>query len=743
LNNKNVHSTIAEMLEELEKNRNVSSERNVELGLKIYKLCFTTNYETGMAVSLLRIGQAYFNMSEYEKAIPYLFDSINLSQKLNLCDLQMHSYINIGNIYLDIGEYEKSLDYYNSAEKLAKLLKHSKNYYDNSSYEYYAAKIFNNIGEIYRLLGLYEEASKYYNMAYSFDRNLNFKASFGVIHINLGNIQYQLGNYDKALEYLKESIAYLIDYDYKIAIVEAYGILASVYEKKGDYKRCEKYFKKGIQISSEVAYDYNKIDLFMNFAKFLENIGKEELAINKLEEVYNISIESKLYSKKMEICKRIIELYEKNNDTNNANKYYKLYFENERILEPIQFQNKSKNFKMKVQLDSLEKENMKILENSENFRKKSEELIDVIKNISVISEVGGKLTTTLDLNQIYEMVNSAIQNYMQPRIFGVALYNNHNRTIEYKYCIENNIRIDVKTVSIDSEASIAAKCLRDKRIIIINDMHNEYLSYLDNVDYIKDNKASEGLNSAIFCPLIIDNNLIGVLTIQDSDKNFFTLLSIEIIKALTSYLAIAINNAIKSQKLHDEVKQRRNLQAKLESSNKKLKYMSENDELTKIANRRKFDSILKEEWDKAKLNQSFLSIIIFDIDFFKQYNDNYGHTAGDSCLKAISSELSKSLTNNYFAARYGGDEFVVLLPDTNLEKAIMYGEKLRQSVEALSLRHEFSKISDNVTITLGAYSLIPNDEITTMELIKQADVALYEAKKNGRNQIFVYNNGSS
>ena len=133
MNDKNVHSTIAEMLGELEKNRNVSSEKNVELGLKIYKLCSKTNYEAGMAVALLCIGQAYFNMSEYEKAIPYLFDSINLSQRQDLCDLQMHSYINIGNIYLDSGEYEKSLDYYNSAEKLAKLIKHSKNYYDNSS----------------------------------------------------------------------------------------------------------------------------------------------------------------------------------------------------------------------------------------------------------------------------------------------------------------------------------------------------------------------------------------------------------------------------------------------------------------------------------------------------------------------------------------------------------------------------------------------------------------------------------
>jgi diguanylate cyclase (GGDEF)-like protein len=727
------------MLEELEKNKYVSSKKTVELGLEAYKLCSETNYEIGMAFALLCVGQAYLYMSEYDTAMQYLFDSINLAQTQNICDLQVHAYINLGNIYVDIGEYEKSLDYYNSAEKLAKLINHSKNYYENFSYEYYATKIYNNIGELFRVLRLYEEAVAYYNIANNFERNLNYKSSFGVVLLNLGNVEYQLGNYDKSLEYLKEALECLIKYDYKMGIVETYGILALVYEKKEDYVQCEKYFYEAMNISSEISYDHSKIELLMDFTKFLENIGKIELAISKLEEAYNISLENKLYSKTMEICKRIIGLYEKVNDTNNANRYYKLYFENKEILEPIEFQNKAKNFKMKVHLDNLEKERKKILENSEGFRKKSEELIDIIKNISIISELGGKLTTTLDLNKIYEMVHSAIQSYMRPNIFGVYLYDYENRKIKSAYYIENNSTIEMKDVYIDNESSIAAKCLREKKIIVINDLRNEYLNYLDNVNYITDNKVSDELNSAIFCPLIIDDNIIGVFTIQANDKNFFTMLSIEIIKALTSYITIAINNAIKSMKLIDEVGERRKLQAQLESSNKKLKYLSENDALTKIPNRRKLDFILKEEWDKARIKESFLAIIIFDIDFFKQYNDNYGHTYGDSCLEHISKELSESLAPSYFAARYGGDEFVLILPDTNIEEAISFGEKLRRRVEGLCLPHEFSNISYVVTITLGAYSAIPTEDNTVIEFIKHADNALYEAKNKGRNQIVGYN----
>jgi diguanylate cyclase (GGDEF)-like protein len=211
------------------------------------------------------------------------------------------------------------------------------------------------------------------------------------------------------------------------------------------------------------------------------------------------------------------------------------------------------------------------------------------------------------------------------------------------------------------------------------------------------------------------------------------------IKALSSYAAIAINNATKSMKLLDEIEQRRRTQIQLENINKKLIRLSENDGLTDIPNRRKFDSIITQEWNKAKEEKNIISIIILDVDSFKQYNDNYGHTAGDSCLISISNEISKSLVKEYFAARYGGDEFVIVLPDTNLENASMYGENLRCSVEKLSLIHEFSKVKDIVTVTLGAASTIPDNCSTIIDFIRHADNALYEAKNKGRNQIIGFN----
>lgn len=723
------------MLKKINNNLITSQEEIIQKGLEVYSLCKAENYEPGMAAALLNIGYAYLCMSKYEKAMQYLFQVIDLSQKHSICDMQIFAYIDIGNIYFDIGEYEKSLDYYNYAEKLTKIFSQSKIFYKEYNVEIYTAIIYNNIGEICRILECYEDAVIYYNMANELEKNFNYEATFGMVLTNLGNVEYCLGNYEKSLEYLNRAVSVLYQHNYKIGLVEVYGILALVYEKKENYEECKEYFSKAIKLSNETDYSFDKIDLVINYSKFLGRLGKINLAIEKLEEVYNISLEKGMYTKTMEICKRIIELYEEADDISNANRYYKLYFENEKRLEHIEAENKVGSLKTKIQLDDLEKENESILEKSESFRKRVEELTEVIKSMSIISELGEKITTTLDIDQIYEMLYATTTIFIQVSGFAVGLYNSHNGKIEFPYAVENDEKIKMIEVSINNKSSMAAKCLKDKKIIVINDMHNEYLNYLEDVNYIIDNKKCEGHNSVIYCPLIISNNFIGVMTVQSCEKDSFTLLAVEMIKALSSYAAIAINNAIKSKSLLAEARQRREIQIELENTNKKLIYLSENDGLTNIPNRRKFDCIINEEWIKAKANKATISLILFDIDYFKQYNDNYGHTRGDECLISVSRELHKLLTKNYFAARYGGDEFAVILPDTDLVEAVKFGENFRLNVERLSLQHMLSLTSNVITVTLGICSVIPTDDITIIDLIRQADTALYEAKNIGRNRV--------
>ena len=124
-----------------------------------------------------------------------------------------------------------------------------------------------------------------------------------------------------------------------------------------------------------------------------------------------------------------------------------------------------------------------------------------------------------------------------------------------------------------------------------------------------------------------------------------------------------------------------------------------------------------------------------DVDYFKLYNDTYGHQAGDNCLKAIAQALKQSIRRPADeAARYGGEEFVIVLPNTPLAGAQHVAEQIKQNVQALQMPHESSKTSDWVTLSLGIASCIPNQQSSPEELIRIADMALYAAKENGRNQ---------
>lgn len=169
---------------------------------------------------------------------------------------------------------------------------------------------------------------------------------------------------------------------------------------------------------------------------------------------------------------------------------------------------------------------------------------------------------------------------------------------------------------------------------------------------------------------------------------------------------------------------------------KKLEYLSYHDVLTGLPNRRLFEKRLDYEWKRAQRDKKTLSLILLDIDYFKQFNDTYGHPAGDECLRRVATTIEACCKRSAdLPARYGGEEFVILLPDTEEEGAILIAEELRNNVERLNIRHETSGIHDIVTATLGLSLATPSISGSKQMLIAQADKALYFAKHRGRNHI--------
>ncbi|NOQ34957.1 MAG: diguanylate cyclase [Methylococcaceae bacterium] len=167
-----------------------------------------------------------------------------------------------------------------------------------------------------------------------------------------------------------------------------------------------------------------------------------------------------------------------------------------------------------------------------------------------------------------------------------------------------------------------------------------------------------------------------------------------------------------------------------------LEHLSYHDGLTGIYNRTRFDAYIQDEWRRAIRSQSTLSLIMIDIDNFKQFNDHYGHVDGDDCLKQVAKAIDISLDRvTDLVARYGGEEFSCVLPSTDLEGAVLLAEKIRYNVNALNIAHEKSLVDDFVSISLGVANINPTSTGILSNLIKQADSRLYKAKHGGRNQV--------
>ena len=192
---------------------------------------------------------------------------------------------------------------------------------------------------------------------------------------------------------------------------------------------------------------------------------------------------------------------------------------------------------------------------------------------------------------------------------------------------------------------------------------------------------------------------------------------------------------------HDEIDQLfiqfNQLLARIAKQNKELSELSNQDALTGIANRRHLDEVLNRTWRQCARTKNLLSVLMIDIDFFKLYNDRYGHPAGDQVLIKVAQTFQHNLHRaTDYLARYGGEEFCAILTDTDTEAAHAVAERLRNEIYKMGIPSEVSKCADVVTVSIGIASFIPNSSVVELDIIKAADEALYKAKEQGRNRVY-------
>jgi len=243
----------------------------------------------------------------------------------------------------------------------------------------------------------------------------------------------------------------------------------------------------------------------------------------------------------------------------------------------------------------------------------------------------------------------------------------------------------------------------------------------DQIDLL----AQFDVRAYLVVPLVQGEDLWGLLMAHQCSPRQWMQLEVELLSSLAAQLAIAIKQA--------------ELYQQLQAANLKLERLATLDELTQLANRRRFDQYLEMEWRRQAREQTPLSLILCDIDSFKSYNDTYGHPGGDECLRQVAGAIGNAVDRPAdLVARYGGEEFAVILPNTALQGAVVVAEHIQTKIAALQLPHAGSQVSQYVTVSLGIASIVPASESAASILIAAADQALYQAKRLGRDRIQLY-----
>lgn len=238
----------------------------------------------------------------------------------------------------------------------------------------------------------------------------------------------------------------------------------------------------------------------------------------------------------------------------------------------------------------------------------------------------------------------------------------------------------------------------------------------------------EGMRSCLTCPVYTGRNAMGFLVFASKTVGAYRSEHVDYYQRISRLIGLALERA----QLYEDITRAR---TELRDANSKLQALVDYDPLTQLLNRRAFDERLEIEWRRAQRQGIPLTVLMGDVDDFKAFNDHYGHLAGDECLKRVARALSGSLRRaGEFAARFGGEEFVLVLPNVNTRQAAVVAERCLQAVRNLAISHEYSRAAPFVTLSIGAATWNGVSDGTLTGLLQQADAALYRAKECGRNR---------
>ncbi len=341
-----------------------------------------------------------------------------------------------------------------------------------------------------------------------------------------------------------------------------------------------------------------------------------------------------------------------------------------------------------------------IIQNKLNYS-----IIKRYRDLELLYKISSEIIKTIKLDELLQKTINLIRETFGYDNVAILLLD-ENYTLSIKRSTKGFNKKGVK-LSIQRGEGITGLAGKLRKVIISNDVEKDKR-------YIEGSKRTK---AEIAIPLLYNDKLLGVLNIESNEKNTFSEEDVKILQSVANLLSGAVENALLYKKMEE---------------------LAEKDELTGLYNYRVFRRELSKELSRAKRYGKVFSLAMFDIDYFKEYNDNNGHDVGNIALKKVGAILKKESRFTDLPARFGGEEFIVILPETSKDGAFKYAERVRKNVEETKFPGEEKQPNGKLTIS-GGVAEFPDDGSTPEQILKAVDVAAYKAKNSGRNCIAKYN----
>lgn len=351
----------------------------------------------------------------------------------------------------------------------------------------------------------------------------------------------------------------------------------------------------------------------------------------------------------------------------------------------------------------------KLTEQNKIIAQNNKMLEALVRDLSLLYEIGQDVNSMIELDELYPAITNVLQERLKLDKFAILLKDETGEILQVRASFGFVEGDHIKDMNFRVGEGVTGEAVAQAKTIYVRDTTSEgrFLHY-------KGERIIEG--SFLTIPLIFKKETLGAINFHRPKVSAFNDEEIKLLELVASQVGLAIENA----RLYTKARE-----------------LSVKDELTGLYNRRHFQTVLQIEWKRAVRFHRSLSLLMVDVDYFKKYNDTYGHLHGDRVLRELASLLRRNIREIDTVARFGGEEFIVLLPDTDKKGAIAVGEKLRRIVET----HRFIDVSTQtptpITISIGI-TAYPDDVRELDDLIDHADIALYDAKDAGRNRVVCY-----